>query len=83
VRGRNLPDSLEDNQTTSNTVRSDLHNVDLAYNPRCVSTLALQSLDPTYCRIPIPAPLHNLARAQTDGDLAVLRNTQPYRVSKV
>jgi hypothetical protein len=33
----------------------------------------------TYCRIPIPAPLHSFASAQVEGDLAVLRKMQPLK----
>jgi hypothetical protein len=36
-------------------------------------------LSMTYCRIPIPAPLHSFASAQVEGDLAVLRKMQPLK----
>lgn len=73
----NVPDSLEDDETATNTVRGDFHDVHLANDPGPQHP-PYSSRANTHWRIPIPAPLQSLAKAQTEGDLAVFKKTQPF-----
>lgn len=61
-----IPDWLEADETPSNLVRSDLHDVDLTGDSFTgLTSVAFEGSvqEETYCRTPIPAPLQSFAIA--------------------